>query len=81
MQSATYEQALDRAAELWGIQPDYWDIWGRHHFTPPETKRAILEALGIRADTREALDAAIQQRLEQEWSRLAPACLMARTRH
>ena len=76
MPSATYEEALDRAAETWGIQPDYWDIWGKHHITPPETKRAILASLGIRADTKEELDQALDQRFRDEWSRVLPPCLV-----
>ncbi len=77
MPSATYDEALDRAAEPWGIQPDYWDIWGKHHVTSPETKRAILQSLGIATDTKEELDeAAGEQRLRAEWSRLVPPCLV-----
>jgi 4-alpha-glucanotransferase len=76
MPSATYDEALDRAAETWGIQPDYWDIWGQHHITAPETKRAILASLGIRADTKEELDHAIEQRFREEWSRVLPPCLV-----
>jgi hypothetical protein len=41
------QEALARAAELWGIEPDYWDIWGNRRFTSPETQKAILEALTI----------------------------------
>ncbi len=76
MPSATYDEALDRAAETWGIQPDYWDIWGRHHVTAPETKRAVLQSLGICADTKEELDSALEQRSREEWSRMLPACLV-----
>src|SRR5258708_291587 len=76
MPSATYDEALDRAAETWGIQPDYWDIWGQHHVTPPETKRAILASLGIRADTKEELDRAIEQQFRDAWSRVLPPCLV-----
>ena len=38
MPSDTFEQLLDRAASLSGIEPGYWDIWGRyhsHHARPP----------------------------------------------
>lgn len=76
MPSATYEQALDQAAELWGIQQEYWDIWGKRHLTPSETKRAILESFGVRADSREAIDRAIDDRSRDEWSRLLPPCLV-----
>src|ERR1700704_3093150 len=76
MESSTYEDALDRAAQSWGIQPSYWDIWGQRHVTPPETKCAILESLGIRTDTKRSLDLALERRLREEWSRLAPPCLV-----
>jgi 4-alpha-glucanotransferase len=76
MPSATYDEALDRAAETWGIQPDYWDIWGQHHITPPETKRAILASLGIRADTKEELDHALDHRFRDESSRVLPPCVV-----
>jgi len=74
--SSTYAEALDRAAEIWGIQPDYWDIWGQHHITPPETKRAILHSMGVPTDTKEALDEALAARHRQEWSRLVVPCLV-----
>src|SRR5579872_5353254 len=76
MPSATYNEALDRAAEAWGIQPDYWDIWGTHHITLSETKRSILQSQGIRTDTKEDLDAAIDARLRDEWVRVVPPCLV-----
>jgi len=76
MDSRDYEQALDQAALLWGIEPDYWDIWGRHHITSPDTKRAILRALGVTAETLEQLEAAIAGRLRGEWLRLLPPCLV-----
>ena len=48
MPSETFEQLLDRAASLYGIEPGYWDIWGRHHGPPPAAKQAILRAHGRR---------------------------------
>ena len=74
--SSTYDEALDRAAELWGIQPDYWDIWGKHHITPAETKRAILHSLGVPTGTKEELDEALVARARQEWTRLVAPCLV-----
>ena len=62
MQSENYAQLLDRAARLWRIDPEYWDIWGRKHVTSDETKRAILKGLGVSADTAESLRAAIEAR-------------------
>ena len=76
MPSPTYNEALDRAAETWGIQPDYWDIWGKHHVTPPETKQAILQSLGIQTASKEQLDAAVEEHSRREWSRLVPPSLV-----
>src|SRR5579863_6048434 len=73
---STYDEALDRVAETWGIQPDYWDIFGKRHFTSPETKRAILESLGIRTDSKKALEHALNERSRGEWTRLLPPCLV-----
>jgi 4-alpha-glucanotransferase len=74
--STTYEEALRRAATLWGVEPEYWDIWGKHHVIPAGVQSKILESLGVAAGTREALDAAVEQRLYIEWSRLTPATLV-----
>ena len=74
--SATYEEALSRAAALWGVEPEYWDVWNQHHVVPAETQKAILESLGVPASTRDRLDAAVEQRLWNEWSRPVPATLV-----
>ncbi len=74
--SPTYDQALDRAAETWRIQPGYWDIWGQYHATPPETKRAILHSLGVPTDTKEELEEALAAHDRAEWSRLVAPCLV-----
>ena len=59
MPSETFEQRLDRAASLFGIEPAYWDIWGRQHFTSAKAKQAILRAVGMAADTPEELERSI----------------------
>jgi len=72
----SYLEALDRAATLWGIEPQYWDIWGRLHVTSPETKQAILKAIGVAADTQDQLEESIEARLTRERSRLVSPCLV-----
>jgi len=81
MAFSTYDEALDRAAETWGIQPDYWDIFGNRHVTSPQTKRAILESLGIPADTKEGLEQALEEKTRAEWSRLLPPCVVVSENH
>src|SRR5450755_4388766 len=80
MQSENYATLLDLAARLWRIDPEYWDIWGRKHITSDETKRAILEGLGVLAQSAESLRASIESHRRKEWTRLAPPCLVV-TQH
>ncbi len=75
--SKTYEEALDRAARLWGIEPEYTDTWGARHVTAPEIERAILAALGVPASTAEELDHAVEERLCREWDRMLPPVFVA----
>ncbi len=70
--SDTYEQALERAARFWGIEPEYGDTWGKVHVTTPEITRAILDALGVPTHDTASLDAALEDRLWCEWSRPLP---------
>src|SRR5262245_2828252 len=74
--SRSYEEALDRVASLWGIEPEFFDIWGNLHVTSSETKRFILGAMGVAADTRDQLDQTIESRLRREWTRSVPPCLV-----
>ena len=76
MPSENYTQLLDLAARLWRIDPEYWDIWGRKHITSDDTKRAILQGMGVRAETAESLRASIDAHHRKEWTRLAPPCLV-----
>ena len=71
--SKSYEDALTRAADLWGIERDYWDIWGNHHFATPEGIAAVLESLAVPTGSTEELDQAAEQRLWNAWNRLVPA--------
>jgi 4-alpha-glucanotransferase len=74
--SRSYEQALDLAAGLWGIEPQFFDIWGKLHVTSVETKKAILRAMGVGVDTQEQIEQAIDSRRRREWTRSAPPCLV-----
>jgi 4-alpha-glucanotransferase len=45
-------RALDRLAEIAGIEPSFTDYWGRETIVSDETKRALLAAMGL--DTGDA---------------------------
>src|SRR5579884_1364370 len=61
--------ALDQASQLWGIEREFWDIWGKHHETPPETGKGVLKSLGVDTSSEPAIQRAISERLFREWSR------------
>jgi hypothetical protein len=75
--SANYDEALDRAAQAWGIEAEYWDIWAKHHVPSVPARQAVLGSLGVACDTRDELDNALEERLWREWSRLAPPTVVA----
>ena len=72
MPADTFEQLLDRAATQAGIEPGYWDIWGRHHDTTTAAKQAILAALGIAAGDAAELEQSLTALTRREWERMAP---------
>ena len=69
--------ALDRLAEIAGIEPRYHDIWGGEHVITPETKRNILNALGLPADDESAAASTLMDLEARGWRRpLEPATLI-----
>ena len=62
---------LNRLAEAYDIEPGYTDIWQRHHVIGAETKRALLEAMGVPASS----DAEIRASLAAIDEKMA-ACAM-----
>ena len=77
MPQDNFEELLDQAAAACGIEPGYWDIWGKQHTTSTEVKQAILASLGVRSDTAEELERSLAERTRREWRRLAPPCVVA----
>jgi 4-alpha-glucanotransferase len=76
MPPETFEQLLDRAAAACGIDPGYWDIWGKYHVAPQPVKQAILASAGIPSGNAAELERALGERTRREWTRLAPPSLV-----
>jgi len=77
----TSTEALNRLADLAGIEPDYWDIWGNHHAIGEDAKERILNALGFPAHDDETAQASMRRLEEDGWrTRLAPV-VVARVDH
>src|SRR5580704_11307360 len=77
MASSTFEELLDRAAALRGIEPGYWDIFGRYHATTTAGKQAILRAMGWAAGSVTELEQSLAANTRREWERLAPVTVVA----
>jgi 4-alpha-glucanotransferase len=63
--SATREEALHRAAVEWGIEREFWDIFGQHHIASPETEAKILASLNVDVSSKESVDDARKRRFEE----------------
>jgi len=66
--SLTFKAALGRACQMWGVQEDYWDIFGTQHIALPEVLTTVLRSLGVAAGNIEDLDSAVEARMWAEWS-------------
>src|SRR5712675_1574233 len=60
---------LTAAAQAWGIETEYWDVWGKQHHAAPQVKQAILKSLGVGGLTDNSLEQALQDRAADEWRR------------
>jgi 4-alpha-glucanotransferase len=74
--SESYEHALKRAADHWGIELEYWDIWGKHHTATAEMISAVLRSMGVACSTQEEIDAALEDEYREQWSRPLPRTLV-----
>jgi 4-alpha-glucanotransferase len=71
--------ALEGAAAAWGIERDYWDLWGQHHQVAPEVLRAILRAMGVDTGSRAALESAVEAKEWTRWAQLLPPTVVIST--
>src|SRR6185312_2145712 len=71
------DEALNKLADLAGIEARYWDIEGRLHETSPETARRLLGALGLPAETQAEISASLAQLEEEQWRETLPPVIVA----
>lgn len=81
-QTAEARSTLDRAAAQWGIEREFWDIWGNYHRTAPETEARVLKSLGVDAADEPRLERTLADREWSQWSRLlAPTIVVSPSPH
>ncbi len=65
---------LAQAAALWGVEAEYWDIFGERHVATSALLERILKSLGVDTSSESALENAVAVRKAAEAS-----CLLPRT--
>jgi len=79
---------LSAVAQAWGIETEYWDVWGKQHCASPLVEKAILESLGVDGVAKgvdgvasHSLHQALEERVADEWRRpLAPTIVLSSDR-
>jgi len=74
--ACSYEQALDRTSRAYGIEPEYWDIWGHHHVASEAIRKSILASLGVNTGNLETLDNATSSQALADWAGLLPPTIV-----
>lgn len=75
---STPKAAADLAvlAEVVGIEPAYFDIWGTRHTISAEAKVALLGALGVPATSDAEIAAGLKGLVDARWQRPLPPVLV-----
>ena len=69
---------LDRLCAICGIHTAYRDVWGTERGVPPETRIALLAAMGVSAASDAELERSVEQCESEEWRRPLPPAVVFR---
>ena len=78
MSDRSGQDLLHELAERFGIAAAYEDIWGRRHPTSDRTKRAILTAMGVRAESEEEVGRELAACADAAWEHPCDPVLVLR---
>jgi|CXWL01.1.fsa_nt_gi 4-alpha-glucanotransferase len=70
MSTPYYSDLLLRLSARCGIALEYHDIWGQAHHTTSDTAVALLTAMGVAAETEEAIAASLDALEHARWTRV-----------
>ena len=76
----TESEMLARLAGYYGILPAYHDIDGREHHTTDTTRRTLLAAMGVAADSEEAIRTSLREWCARQWRTVLPPAVVLRDR-
>ena len=64
------DELINELAELCGIIPEYWDIFGNKHTVSIETQKAILRVMRLNIDSEENIQEGIVELKVRPWNGL-----------
>ena len=76
------EQAADALLELaaaHGVATDFWDWQGRHVPVSRASVEMVLAALGVEADSEQAVNSALRDVAERPWRQMLPRVVVTRS--
>ncbi|HUQ93593.1 MAG TPA: 4-alpha-glucanotransferase [Bryobacteraceae bacterium] len=76
-----YQNLLEQASLRWGIEAEFWDIWGQRHVPSGDVRKSILRSLGVPCDSAEDLRQALQDLDTREWTRICPPVRVVSVQH
>jgi 4-alpha-glucanotransferase len=68
---------LDALARAYGIESEFVDARGERRRTTPQTQRRLLAAMGVRAESPAAVQAASSALADEAWLRAVPPVIVA----
>ena len=72
-------ELLRELAERYGVASDYHDIWGQRHETSDQTRRAILDAMGVRVESPDTMQRALADCGDAPWRQACDPTHVMRT--
>jgi 4-alpha-glucanotransferase len=80
-ETAVNLELLDRLCARCGVETAYRDAWGEPRTVPPETRLALLGAMGVTVASDADIERALEQREANAWRQPLPAVRVIRAGH
>jgi len=62
-----YDDLINELSDICGIEPEYWDIFGKKHTASIDTRKAVLRAMKLNIETAEDIANEISKRRWKSW--------------
>src|SRR5690242_2520664 len=70
------QNQLNQAAKAFGVEIEYWDVWGQKHEASREAKESILRSLGVETGTSTALHESLESWAWKDWCQPLPSTIV-----